>query len=109
MEKAFLLYLSVHWGDLIEQIKKNICHIHFNTKQPTKEPSLCSKVHDPAQSFVLLLRTGLNYVTNTLLLARSSARSKQLLCFGHRQGDFIGPRSNPLPISSCITNKTNNN
>ena len=29
MEKTFLLYLSVHWGDLIEQIKK-ICHIHFN-------------------------------------------------------------------------------
>ena len=28
MEKTFLLYLSVHWGDLIEQIKK-ICHIHF--------------------------------------------------------------------------------
>ena len=28
MEKPFLLYLSVHWGDLIEQIKK-ICHIHF--------------------------------------------------------------------------------
>ena len=26
--KNFLLYLSVHWGDLIEQIKK-ICHIHF--------------------------------------------------------------------------------
>ena len=26
--KTFLLYLSVHWGDLIEQIKK-ICHIHF--------------------------------------------------------------------------------
>ena len=28
MEKTFSLYLSVHWGDLIEQIKK-ICHIHF--------------------------------------------------------------------------------
>ena len=28
MEKTFLLYLSVHWRDLIEQIKK-ICHIHF--------------------------------------------------------------------------------
>ena len=28
MEKTFLLYLSVHWGDLIEPIKK-ICHIHF--------------------------------------------------------------------------------
>ena len=24
-KKPFLLYLSVHWGDLIEQIKK-ICH-----------------------------------------------------------------------------------
>ena len=23
-----MLYLSVHWGELIEQIKK-ICHIHF--------------------------------------------------------------------------------
>ena len=30
MEKTFLLHLSAHWGDLIEQIKK-ICHIHFNT------------------------------------------------------------------------------
>ena len=28
MEKTFLLHLSAHWGDLIEQIKK-ICHIHF--------------------------------------------------------------------------------
>ena len=28
-EKSVFLYLSVHWGDLIEQIKK-ICHIHFN-------------------------------------------------------------------------------
>ena len=27
--KKKMLYLSVHWGDLIEQIKK-ICHIHFN-------------------------------------------------------------------------------
>ena len=24
MEKTFLLYLSVHWGDLIGQIKKNL-------------------------------------------------------------------------------------
>ena len=24
--KNFLLYLSVHWGDLIEQIKKSIIH-----------------------------------------------------------------------------------
>ena len=29
MVKTFLLHLSAHWGDLIEQIKK-ICHIHFN-------------------------------------------------------------------------------
>ena len=28
--KIFLLHLSVHWGDLIEQIKK-ICHLHFKT------------------------------------------------------------------------------
>ena len=28
MEKIFLLYLSVHWGDLMEQIIQ-ICHIHF--------------------------------------------------------------------------------
>ena len=27
IEKVFLLYLSVHWGGLIEQIKKN-CHVH---------------------------------------------------------------------------------
>ena len=24
--KKFLLYLSVHWGDLIEQIKKNLSY-----------------------------------------------------------------------------------
>ena len=30
MEKTFLLHLSAHWGDLIEQIKK-ICHIHFKS------------------------------------------------------------------------------
>ena len=28
----------------------------------------------------------MNYVTKTLLLVRSSVRSKQLLCFMHRQG-----------------------
>ena len=28
--KFFLPYLSVHWGDLTEQIKK-ICHIHFKS------------------------------------------------------------------------------
>ena len=27
-----LLYLSAHWGDLIKQIKKKICHIHFRAK-----------------------------------------------------------------------------
>ena len=30
IEKYFLLHLSAHWGDLIEQIKK-ICHIHFKS------------------------------------------------------------------------------
>ena len=29
IENLSSLYISVHWGDLIEQIKK-ICHIHFN-------------------------------------------------------------------------------
>ena len=29
----FLLYLSVHWGEFITQIKK-ICHIHFKTLSP---------------------------------------------------------------------------
>ena len=28
----------------------------------------------------------MNYVTNTFLLIRTSERSKQLLCFEHRQG-----------------------
>ena len=32
MEKTFLLYLSVHWEDLIEQIKK-FCHIHFKQRR----------------------------------------------------------------------------
>ena len=31
MEKTFLLYLSVHWRDLIEQIKKS-CHIYTLTR-----------------------------------------------------------------------------
>ena len=35
MEKTFLLYLSVHWGDFIEQIKK-ICHIHFKARANVK-------------------------------------------------------------------------
>ena len=35
MEKTFLLFLSVHWGDLIEQVKK-ICHIHFNIRRIRK-------------------------------------------------------------------------
>ena len=26
MEKTFLLYSSVHWGDLIEQIKKSLSY-----------------------------------------------------------------------------------
>ena len=26
MEKTFLLYLSVHWGDLIEQLKRNLSY-----------------------------------------------------------------------------------
>ena len=53
MEKTFLLYLSAHWGDLIEQIKK-VCHIHFKeqhimTEQPrshNKQSSKYLKKHD---------------------------------------------------------------
>ena len=40
--KTFLLYLSVHWGDLIEQIKK-ICHIHFKIKGHTIRNTTYSK------------------------------------------------------------------
>ena len=77
-----------------------------NTTRGNKK-STCR--YDRAQSFFFLLRTGMNYVTNTFLLPSSSARSKQLLCFVHHQGaDYIGPRSTPLLISPCKTNKTNN-
>ena len=35
MEKTFLLYLSVHWGDLIEQIKKNLSYtVPLKSKLP---------------------------------------------------------------------------
>ena len=37
--KIFLLHLSAHWGDLIEQIKK-ICHIHFQVGWPNGEKLL---------------------------------------------------------------------
>ena len=39
MEKTFLLYLSVNWGNLIKQIKK-ICRIHFNTWPQGKQTVL---------------------------------------------------------------------
>ena len=54
---------------------------HQRSKQRSQD--LCWKVHDRAQSFVLLCMT---YVTNTFLLVSSSVRSKQLLCFVHGQG-----------------------
>jgi len=47
---------------------------------------LCWKVRDRAQSFVLRSYTMHDYVTKTFLLVSSSVRSKQLLCFVHRQG-----------------------
>ena len=54
---------------------------HQRSKQRSQD--LCWKVHDRAQSFVLLCMT---YATNTFLLVSSSVRSKQLLCFVHGQG-----------------------
>ena len=48
-------------------------------------PSFCWKVHDRAQSFVLLI-TLYDYVTKTFSLVTSLVRSKQLLCFVHGQG-----------------------
>ena len=59
---------------------------HQRNKQRCQD--LCWKVHDPAQSFVLLsmLSLCMNYVTNTFLLVSSSVRSKQLLCFVQGQG-----------------------
>ena len=49
-------------------------------------PRFMSKVHDPAQSFVLRSYTMHGYVTSTFLLVRSSVWSKQLLCFVQGQG-----------------------
>ena len=34
IENFSLLYISVHRGDLIEQMKKKICHIHFKSNKP---------------------------------------------------------------------------
>ena len=36
MEKNFLLYLSVHWGDLIEQIKKIVIYTLNDRDRLTK-------------------------------------------------------------------------
>ena len=57
---------------------------HQRSKQRCQD--LCWKVHDPAQSFVLLSYTMHGYVTNTFLLVSSSVRSKQLfvVCAGSR-------------------------
>ena len=57
---------------------------HQRSKQRRQE--LCWKVHDSTQSLFCAHTLCMNYVTNTFLLASSSVRSKQLLCFGHRQG-----------------------
>ena len=43
MEKTFLLYLSVHWGDVIEQIKK-ICHIHFKPGEHMNRSEIWSNI-----------------------------------------------------------------
>ena len=31
MEKTFFFFFSVHWADLIEEMKK-VCHIHFRAR-----------------------------------------------------------------------------
>ena len=55
-------------------------------KRKERCQDLCWKVQDSAQSFILSHTLCMSYVTNMLLLASSSVRSKQLLCFVHRQG-----------------------
>ena len=57
---------------------------HQKSKQ--RRQDLCWKVHDRAQSFVLLSYTMHDNVTKTFLLVSSSVSSKQLLCFVHGQG-----------------------
>ena len=57
---------------------------HQRSKQRFQD--LFWKVHDRAQSFVLLSYTMHDYVINTFLLVSSSVRNKQLLCFVHGQG-----------------------
>ena len=54
---------------------------HQRSKQRCQD--LCWKVHDRAQSFVLLC---MSYVIKAFLLVSSSVSSKQLLCFVHGQG-----------------------
>ena len=58
---------------------------HQRSKQ--RRQDLCWKVHDCAQSFILLSYTMIELSwTNMFLLVSSSVRGKQLLCFVHRQG-----------------------
>ena len=57
---------------------------HQRSKQRCQD--LGWKVHDGAQSLFCPHTLCMSYVTNTFLLASSSVRSKQLLCFVHCRG-----------------------
>ena len=62
----------------------------FEARQHQRSKQRCQdlywKVHDPAQSFVLLSYTMHELRNNTFLLVSSSVRSKQLLCCVQGQG-----------------------
>ena len=57
---------------------------HQRNKQRFQD--LCWKVHDRAQSFVLLSYTMHELRKQHFFIGSSSVRSKQLLCFVHGQG-----------------------
>ena len=60
------------------------CSKHQRSKQRCQD--LCWKVHNSAQSFVLLSYTIHGYITSKFPLVSSSVWGKQLLCFVHHQG-----------------------
>ena len=50
LKKVLLYFISVHWGDLMKQIKK-ICHMHFNE---TFNAIWCACLHSHLIKLLLL-------------------------------------------------------
>ena len=71
----------------IELIKVTGYEARQTSKERTKMPRFMLEGPQKCTFFLFCTHTPcMNYVTNTFVLVSSSARSKQLLCFVHRQG-----------------------